>query len=360
MDWRGFLERPALPAPSAEALETVASEKILITGAGGSIGSALALRLAAHAPRQPLLMESSESRLFALQYSFRRAAPDCLPNLILGNVLDRSLLDELFDLHQPGVVFHAAACKQVPLLEAQPFAAIETNVFGTHSLARAATRRGARLILLSTDKAVEPASVMGATKRVAELIVLESGGTVLRLGNVLASSGSVAESFAAQIACGGPLTVTGPAARRYFLTIGEAVNLLIHACSERAEARLLVPMLPTQHAIANLARFMANELAPGREIALEFTAPRPGDKTSEKLFGSGERIDGIDSSGLQSLFTPTIGATELQRTLTHLRSAFDARDLPAALANLQSLVPDYTPSTILQSLAAQQAGRAKR
>ena len=358
IDWRGFLGRPPLPAPSAEVLGRIADERILITGAGGSIGSALSLRLALLAPRELLLLDCSESGLFALQNLLREVAPNCPPKLVLGSVLDRNLLDEIFDLHEPNLVFHAAAYKQVPLLEEHPFASIETNVFGTDTLAQAAAQSKARLILLSTDKAVEPASVLGATKRVAELIVLESGGTVLRLGNVLASSGSVAEVFAAQIAGSGPMTVTDPSACRYFLTVEEAVDLLLSASMEPGHAQVLVPALPSQHFVADLARFMARALAPDRKIDLEFTEPRPGDKESERLFGSNERIEAVRASGLQSLFSPRTDAHTLQRTLTRLRRSLDARDLASALADLHSLVPDHAPSTTLRLLVEQQTSRA--
>lgn len=358
IDWRSFLGRPALPAPSDEVLDAITQERILITGAGGSIGSALALRLALLAPRELLLLESSESLLFALGNCLRKSAPACSPKLVLGSVLDGNLLDETFDLHQPSLVFHAAAYKQVPLLEEHPFASIETNVFGTDALAQAAVQDKARLILLSTDKAVEPASVMGATKRVAELIVLEFGGTVLRLGNVLASSGSVAELFLAQIAGGGPMTVTDPAARRYFLSLEEAVDLLLSASMEAGHAQVFIPALPSQHFVTDLARFMARALAPDRTIDIEFTEPRPGDKESEKLFGSDERTEPVRASGLQSLFSPRIDTHTLRRTLSHLRGSLDARDLASALAALRSLVPDYASSAILRSLVEQHAARA--
>ncbi len=356
--WHSFLGRPPLPAPSAEVLARIAGERILITGAGGSIGSALALRLARLAPGKLLLLECSESGLFALQNRLRKVAPNCPPKLVLGSVLDRTLLDEIFDLHQPSLVFHAAANKQVPLLEEHPFASIETNVFGTDALAQAAAQSKARVVLLSTDKAVEPASVMGATKRVAELIVLESGGTVLRLGNVLASSGSVGEVFAAQIDGGGPLTVTDPAARRFFLIVKEAVDLLLAASMEPGDAQVFIPALPSQHFVADLARFMARALAPDRKIDLEFTESRPGDKESERLFGSDERAEAVHASGLQSLFSPRTDAHTLHRTLSHLRGSLDARDLASALADLQSLVPDYAPSPTLRLLVEQQSSRA--
>jgi FlaA1/EpsC-like NDP-sugar epimerase len=356
IDWCGFLGRPPLPAPSAEDLDAIAREKILITGAGGSIGSELALRLAAVGP-DLVLLDSSESSLFMLESALRTAPPRGSARLILGSVLDRNLVDEIFERYAPSVVFHAAAYKQVPLLEEHPLAAVETNAFGTYTLARMAARHNARIILLSTDKAVKPASVMGATKRVAEQIVLDAGGTVLRLGNVLATSGSVAEVFAAQITCGGPLTVTDPAACRYFLTIQEAVDLLIHAFGERSGASLLVPALRTQHSIAALARFMAHALAPEGEIALAFTSARPGDKTAENLLGPDERIDSVRTSGLQSVRSPGMDGRVLHRMLAQMRQALDARDLPVVMAALQALVPDFLPSMTLQSIVDQSAAR---
>src|SRR5579872_1627312 len=322
-----------MPSPSVETLEAIAQERILITGAGGSIGSALALRIGSLKPRELILMESAESGLFALQSSFGADNTCGAPRFVLGSVLDRDLLDDVFDRFAPSLVFHAAAYKHVPLLEEQPLAAIENNVFGTEALTLMVARRNARLILLSTDKAVEPASIMGATKRIGERIVLDSGGTVVRLGNVLASSGSVAEVFAAQIAAGGPMTVTDPAAKRYFLTVDEAVNLLLSAVS--APARLFVPELRKQHFVVDLAHFMTRVLAPGRDFTVAFTAARCGDKEFEKLWGAAECAQSCEIPGLVSIEPRSVDDVELRRGLSLLRAATAAWDLPAALAALR-------------------------
>ena len=207
LNWRSFLGRPPLSSPPPDGIEALRQQPILITGAGGSIGSALALRLAALAPSMLVLLEASESNLYALQRDWaelQTANPraSCPMAPVLGSVADQPLLDEIFALHAPLIVFHAAAFKHVPLMEEQPLAAISNNVFATQTLTETATAHGARVVLLSTDKAVQPASVMGATKRVAEQIVLSSGGTTLRLANVLASRDSVAEVFTRQIAQG--------------------------------------------------------------------------------------------------------------------------------------------------------------
>jgi FlaA1/EpsC-like NDP-sugar epimerase len=348
-----------MPSPSAKTLDALAQERILITGAGGSIGSALALRIAALRPRDLILMDGAENRLFDLQSALGAGTICGTPRFVLGSVLDRNLLDEVFDRYKPTLVFHAAACKHVPLLEEQPLAAIENNVFGTVAPTLAAERRNARLILLSTDKAVEPASIMGATKRIAERVVLRSGGTVVRLGNVLASSGSVAEVFAAQIAAGGPLTVTDPAARRYFLTRDEAVGLLLSA-SGTLRSVLYAPELNEQHFVADLARFLGLELAPGRVIELVFTVPRNGDKESEKLWSANERAERGEVTGLLSIRSQQSGGHELGRGLASLRAAVETRDLAAALAAVQLLVPEFRPSARLLARAEEHGSRAVR
>ena len=362
LDWRSFLARPPLPSPPPEVLDALRQEPILITGAGGSIGSALALRLGALAPPKLVLLEASESNLYSLERDWAaalatnpRAASAMTP--ILGSVADEALLREVFATHAPRIVFHAAAFKHVPLMEEHPLAAIANNIFATETLTKVAAAHGARVILLSTDKAVEPASVMGATKRVAERIVLAAGGTVLRLGNVLASRDSVAEIFARQIAQGGPVTVTDSAARRYFLTLDEAVNLLLIAAALPEPSALLAPVLPAAHFIADLAHFMARELAPDRAITIDFTALRPGDKETELLWKASDPTRPAGLNGM--LLVETTGLTEAQLAgqLASLRTALDARDHCAALAQLRSMVPDYTPSQVVLAVSQRHSRR---
>lgn len=351
IDWRGFLARPRLPSPSLDILDALYQMPMLITGAGGSIGSALAQRLGTLGPSSLLLLDSSESRLYKLQQKW---IADGLPALMtprLGNVTDRTLLDEIFSAHAPRLVFHAAAFKHVPLLESQPLAAIANNVFGTLTVTRAATAYGSRIVLLSTDKAVEPSSVMGATKRISELIVLAAGGIVLRLGNVLATRDSVTETFAQQIAAGKPMTVTDPAARRYFLTLDEAVNALLIAAGQPESPMLLAPELSAPHYITDLAHFMAASLAPDDGIGIDFIHPRPGDKEAERLWSATETPRPANHKGLLSIqaVIPADGA--LESALAALRTAVDARDLTAAIAILREIVPDYRPSEAVTELA---------
>lgn len=323
---------------------------MLISGAGGSIGSALAQRLGTLGPSSLVLLDSAESRLYGLQQAWIKNGVPSKMTPILGNAMDRTLLDEIFTVQPPRVVFHAAAFKHVPLLEGQPLAAIANNVFGTFNLVRAASARGGRVILLSTDKAVHPASVMGATKRASEQIVLAAGGTVLRLGNVLATRDSVSETFAHQIEAGKPLTVTDPAARRYFLTIDEAVNMLLIAAAESGPPLLLAPELAAPHFITDLAQFLAQTLAPERTIEIDFTGRRPGDKETELLWSDTEKPRPAKHLGLLSIDSPILPDGALESALDDLRGAVHARDLPAALSHLQTLVPDYVASPAVQAL----------
>ncbi|HUY94240.1 MAG TPA: polysaccharide biosynthesis protein [Terracidiphilus sp.] len=350
LDWRSFLARPRLASPSVDVLDALYRKSILITGAGGSIGSALAKRLADLGPPALVLLDGSESRLYKLEQTWASAGIPGPLTPVLGNVGDATLLDEVFSIHIPSLVFHTAAYKQVALLEEQPLAAIRNNAFGTLTLCRVAQAHGARVVMVSTDKAVQPASIMGATKRLAELIVLAAGGSVLRLGNVLASRDSVTETFAMQLALDRPLTITDPAARRFFLTLDEAVNLLLIAASEAAPA-LLAPEIAAPIYISDLAHFMAEALAPGRNVEIDFTAPRPGDKDPDRFWSPEESPRPAIHAGLLSLQLPALTLEQLEPGLQALDSAVSARDLLAALGHLRELVPDYTPGPAVSALA---------
>jgi FlaA1/EpsC-like NDP-sugar epimerase len=356
-DWHRFLARTPLAAPAEGELGALRDQAILITGAGGSIGSALALRLAALRPRELVLLDHSESRLCEVQRALENHAADTPTAFLLGSVGDSILLEELFARRAPTLIFHAAAFKHVPLLEGQPFAAIENNVFGTATLVDAAGATNARVVLVSTDKAVAPASIMGASKRIAEHIVHAAGGTVVRLANVLASSDSVAEIFARQLMDSEPLPVTDPAARRYFVTIDEAVNLLLAATLEPRGEGAFVPALEGQHFIADLARFMAQMLAPERELSIQFTAPRPGDKECEQLWSSAETTAPAHARTLLALASPQWETAVLERRLGELRRAVEARDLPHLLSAVRSLVPDYVPGSKVLGLIAEHAAQ---
>jgi FlaA1/EpsC-like NDP-sugar epimerase len=348
LNWQSFLARPRLPSPSLEVLDLLYRQRILITGAGGTIGSALALRLGHVAPSSLLLLDTAESRLYDLEQSWRAEGVPGAMTPLLGSTSDRPLLDEIFTAHAPTVVFHMAAFKHVPLMEEQPLAAISNNVFGTLTLTRAASAVGARVILLSSDKAVEPVSVMGATRNLSERIALAAGGNVLRIGNVLASRNSVTETFAQQIAAAQPLTVTDPAARRYFLTLDEAVNLLMMVIAEPAGS-LLAPEITAPSYITDLAHFMAQSLAPGAAVEVDFTTARPGEKDPTHFWSAAESPRPAAQRGLLAIQYRPIDVPPLESALSELRAATDARDSGAALTQLCELVPDYTPSPAVRA-----------
>jgi FlaA1/EpsC-like NDP-sugar epimerase len=325
--------------------------RVLVTGAGGFIGAEMVRVLAGSGAAKIVLLDICEQNLFAIssEMSARTEGRRCAA--VLGSVCDGSLLDALFEEHRPEIVMHAAALKHVPLMESNPFAAVETNGLGTLRVARAAEKHGARqMVLVSTDKAVAPRSIMGAAKRMAELIMLAPAKTrrcAVRLVNVIGSPGSVGTIFAEQIAQGGPVTVTHAEARRFFLTVGEAAGLLGEAME--AEARgVLVPDGGEPLAIAELARRMI--AGGGRDVPMVFTEPRAGEKLSEALISGDERREGKITRSLYGV------ASEPEPNLAihfgAVESAITARDLPLLLQLVCEAVPDYRPSAQLRDAAA--------
>ena len=342
--------RPDLPLSS----QAISGRTILITGAGGSIGATLAHRIAAHAPRHIVLLDASEQSLYRIDRDL--AAPH---TAALGSVCDRALLDELFERHRPQIVFHAAACKHVPLMEFNPFAAVQNNAIGTFILAQtAAKHRVAQMVMVSTDKAVEPASIMGASKRMAELAILAmpSPATLfkaVRLGNVLASEGSVLPLFQSQIDRGQPLSVTHPEASRYFLTMSYAAQLLLLALSGEFPHCILVPQLGEPIRIEEIARRMLASAKGSYQIV--FTGLRPGDKLKEKLVADHEAILSGRDAPLQLIHSPSPQLSELQSAIGNLEQAVQQRNLPDLLRTVSQLVPDYQPSAVIHSALDEQA-----
>jgi FlaA1/EpsC-like NDP-sugar epimerase len=349
-DWYSFLGRPRLSFP-LKSRDMLQGQSILITGAGGSIGSALSLELAAIGTRL-MLLDSSEQALYRLQKKF--SAAGIAAHTVLGSVNDSALLNEIFALHRPELIFHAAAHKHVSLLEAQPLAAIANNALGTQTLIECADRHGhARLVLLSTDKAVAPSCVLGAAKRIAELLTLASGGVVARLGNVLGTEGSVVETFVQQIAAGGPITITDAAAERYFLTCEEAVDFLMHAAASASQVRLFVPRLPRSHSVASLAGFLTQCMSPDVEIPIVFGQLRPGDKLREAMWSAEEMPVANGACDCIEVQSPSVDKALLRRNLQALEEAVRERDLAQAITIVRRLVPDYVPSTALAALMEQ-------
>lgn len=348
--WESILAMIPAPSVPMPLPENIAGKTILITGAGGSIGSTLAHEISEHQPRRVILFDASEQSLYRIDRDLR--APH---NAVLGSVCDQSLLDELLERYRPEIVFHTAAFKHVPLMELNPFAAAQNNILGTFTLVKSAIRhRVQQLVVVSTDKAVEPASIMGASKRIAELIVLamQSDATRLkavRLGNVLGSQGSVLPLFQSQIDRGEPLTVTHPRASRYFLTMQHAAQLLLLALGDEFSTGILVPMLRDPIRIEEIARRMLANVKNSHLSAVTFTGLRPGDKLTEKLIAEDEAFLADSESPLRMIASPTVHREELVHALSDLKQAVQDRNLPQLLRIVSQLVPAYRPSEVIQA-----------
>jgi FlaA1/EpsC-like NDP-sugar epimerase len=272
------------PGPMAAYLR---GKKVLVTGAGGSIGSELCRVLTAYAPGQILMLDRDESALHAVQLTLEGRALLDSPSVILADIRDTEALIGIFDRHRPDIVFHAAALKHLPLLERYPGEAVKTNVWGTLAVL-AACNGVSRFVNISTDKAADPISVLGTSKRAAERVVAHGRpGTTcvsVRFGNVLGSRGSVLHTFAAQVKAGGPITVTHPDATRYFMTVTEAVHLVIAAGGIGYDGEALVLDMGEPARILDVAKLVSAS----SPVPIHFTGLRQGEKLHEQLFGAGE------------------------------------------------------------------------
>jgi FlaA1/EpsC-like NDP-sugar epimerase len=268
-------------------------KRVLVTGAGGSIGSELCRQLDRLAPAELMMLDRDESALHAVQLSLRGQGLLDDPELILADLRDAETIRAVFAERRPQVVFHAAALKHLPLLERHPGEAVKSNIWGTQTLLCAAAANGVETFVnISTDKAANPASVLGYSKRITERLTAHAGmtsdGTFLnvRFGNVLGSRGSVLTAFSAQIAAGGPITVTHPEVTRYFMTVQEAVQLVIHAAAIGRDGEALVLEMGEPVRITDVARQLAAQSSASVDIV--YTGLRPGEKLHEELFGDGE------------------------------------------------------------------------
>jgi FlaA1/EpsC-like NDP-sugar epimerase len=334
-------------------------QTILLTGAGGWIGSGLAKALVASAPRRLILLDHSERNLHQLVMELA-AVPNAAPHVaILGDVTDRALLAEIFEKDRPQIIYHAAAFKHVPLMECNPLAAVRNNAIGTARLARAAVEHEAmKLIMISTDKAVNPRSVMGASKRVAELALERWRGVgcemkALRLGNVLASTGSVVPLFLEQISHGGPVTVTDPETSRYFLSLNEAVELVLAVRELDDSNCIFVPDLGDPIKILELARQLIQRAGrkPEIDIPIVFTGLRPGDKMTEDLVSPTEALEATADGRLLRVSGPAIAPAEFDAAIAQLAVDVGAHDVASLLKTLSRLVPEFVPSeTVLSQL----------
>ena len=282
-------------------LSYVQHQTVLVTGGGGSIGSEICRQIAAHDPKELIVLDIYENTTYDLQQELVRKFPELKLTVLIGSVRNTHRVEQIFEKYRPDIVFHAAAHKHVPLMEASPNEAIKNNVFGTLNCARSANKWGAkRFVLISTDKAVNPTNIMGATKRICEMIIQAMARTTqgtefvaVRFGNVLGSNGSVIPLFRQQIAAGGPVTVTDPNIIRYFMTIPEAVSLVLQAGAYAKGGEIFVLDMGEPVRIDDLARNLIklSGFRPDEDIKIVYTGLRPGEKLYEEML--------MDEEGLQ-------------------------------------------------------------
>jgi FlaA1/EpsC-like NDP-sugar epimerase len=291
-----LLRREPVRIAHAEIEKFLCGKVVLVTGAGGSIGAELCRQVARFAPAGLILLDRSENGLFFVEMELRNTFPQVPVEAVIGDVTDERRMGEVFQKYCPEIVFHAAAHKHVPLMEANRCEAVKNNVRGTIIVSNAAERTGVGdFVLISTDKAVRPSSVMGATKRLAEMYVqslnsrAETRFMTVRFGNVLGSEGSVLQVFQRQIESRDPITITHPDMKRYFMTIPEAVHLVLQAAGMGEGGEVFVLRMGEQVSVLELAEDLIrlSGLQPGRDIEIVFTGARAGEKLSESLWDEG-------------------------------------------------------------------------
>lgn len=329
--------------------DALGGKRILVTGAGGSIGRELSRQIARWNPAELTVLGHGENSIFETVLELRDDYPALKLVPIIADVKDRARLKSVLSEHQIQVVFHAAAHKHVPLMQANVEEAVLNNVFGTRNLVQAAIEcKVERLVLVSTDKAVRPANVYGATKRLAEMIVLDAAHrtgcafSVVRFGNVLGSRGSVIPLFKRQIAAGGPLQITHPAMERYFMTIPEAVHLVLQAAAMGRGGEAFLLDMGKQVRILDLAEDLIrlSGLEPGRDIEIEFTGIRPGEKLSEELWEPDKHYEKTAHPDIvRSEHEDTVTTGNLSEILSRLEKITDGGHAGEIIALLDQAIP---------------------
>jgi len=356
-DLRGIkLEDLLERAPVRTDLEAIRgslqNKVVMVTGAGGSIGSEIVRKLANLHVDKIVLFERSENDLFRLCLEMSTHFPHarCVP--IIGDILDVAMLKTVFAEHRPSAIFHAAAYKHVPMMEDNCFQAVTNNIFGTYNVALLAQRYEVdQFVMISSDKAVNPTNIMGVTKRVAELVVRslmhhKTRYISVRFGNVLGSNGSVVPIFQKQILEGGPVTVTHPEMERYFMTIPEAVDLVLQASTMGLGGEVFVLDMGEPVNIDRIARNLIrlSGLEPDRDIEIKYTGLRPGEKMYEELKLSGEGIAATSHPQIRVLNGDPVDFRDVTDWIDELPAIIAERNVAELVRVLQRIVPEYQPS----------------
>jgi FlaA1/EpsC-like NDP-sugar epimerase len=349
VDVEDLLGRDAVQTDLQDIASYVMGKTVLVTGAGGSIGSELCRQISSFAPEQLLLLGHGENSIYNIHLELSAQFPELDVRAIIADVKDKLRIEEVFKKHRPHLVFHAAAHKHVPLMEENPAEAIQNNVFGTKTVAEAADKyKAERFVFISTDKAVNPTSVMGTTKRIAEMIVQsinlksETKFASVRFGNVLGSRGSVIPRFKEQIAKGGPVTVTHPEMIRYFMTIPEAAHLVIQAGAFARGGEIFILDMGKPVRIKQLAEDLIrlSGYEPYVDIDIEYSGIRPGEKLYEELYFSEEEVMVTKHNRIFVSKPMSIDINDLEFGVRKLEKVYD-QDRDMMIQMLSKLVPSY-------------------
>lgn len=337
--------------------ERIQGRVVMVTGAAGSIGSEICRQIVKFRPLALIGFDEAETPLFHLDREMARRFPGVAFYPEIGSITHRDSLKRVMERYQPSILYHAAAYKHVPMMEKHVFSAVETNIFGTWNVARAAIEHGVKdFVMISTDKAVRPTSMMGATKRTAEMVIRalhKDGATkfvAVRFGNVLGSNGSVVPIFKEQIAAGGPVTVTHPEMTRYFMTIPEAAQLVLQAFSIGKGGEVFVLEMGEPVRISDLAKnlILLSGFQPGREIEIQYTGLRPGEKMFEELNMGDEYLIPTSHAKIRSYVrNHTRDLKQIKAVLLRLQQISEEQDIASLVLLLKELIPDYNPGAEL-------------
>ena len=331
-------------------------KRVMVTGGGGSIGGELARQICRFKPRSLILLDHGENGLFHINLELEGKWPGVEIELVVVDIRDRDKMDKIFKKYRPEVVFHAAAHKHVPMMEFHPDEAVMNNIIGTKNVVELANEYGAeRVVMISTDKAINPTSVMGASKRVAEMVVKDLGSrnktkfVAVRFGNVLESNGSVVPMFKQQIAEGGPVTVTDREVKRYFMTLPEASQLVIQAGALGRGGEVFVLDMGEPIKVLDLAKELIrlSGFVPDEDIEIKIVGLRPGEKLFEELLTEEERSGVLGNSGHKKIFIAKVGEVDgekLEKDIKELEMLARKMDSEGVVRKLQEIVPNYEPN----------------